>query len=379
MKPTTKGQRTTNALLLNGSFINNLGLMHGKMGIAIYFFQLARQTNNQIYEGYAGELIDEIYEEISANTPVEFENGLAGIGWGIEYLAQNGFIDADTNEVLAEFDHTLSHELVHHCPESISLLDGLMGLGFYFLMRITGKNKPGPKEVENKQALVHCIDLLDQRLTDTEIERLLTDNIGCPKSPNQRAMRNPQHTGFDLTWDYFILLWFMGGLYESDVFNAKTIKIINRLVKPLSHDGNIPQSHYRKLLLELGAQKLIRSGIGNPLLFGETTIPEILEKLGTKTGHLQMRTQLKPMGTSIRNGISGLAWCYYQLHKLTLNEGYRGHIEYWLGQLECIDQESKWLMGIDLETAHHGFGILGGLAGVGLTQLLVGQFNHKTI
>ena len=54
--------------------------MNGKMGIAIYFFHLSRETNNQIYEDYAGELVDEIYEEITSYTPVGFENGLAGIG-----------------------------------------------------------------------------------------------------------------------------------------------------------------------------------------------------------------------------------------------------------------------------------------------------------
>lgn len=79
--PFSRQQHITNTLLLNASFIDNLGLMHGKMGIAIYFFHLARETENQIYEDYAGELIDEIYEEISLTTPCDFENGLAGIGW----------------------------------------------------------------------------------------------------------------------------------------------------------------------------------------------------------------------------------------------------------------------------------------------------------
>ena len=379
MKPITKDQRIVNALLLNGSFINNLGLMNGKMGIAIYFFHLTRQTNDQIYEGYAGELIDEIYEEITSYTAVDFENGLAGIGWGIEYLVQNGFIDADINEALADLDRALAHELVHHCPESISLLNGLMGLGAYFLVRISGKNKPGPKEIENKQALIYCIDLLDQRLTSAEIEKLLTGDTDRKRGPAQLGTRNPQYAGFDLAWDYFILLWFMGELYESDVFNAKTIKIINRLVKPLSDDGNIPQSHYRRLLLELGAQKLVRSGIDNSLIACEIAINGISGELLTKTDHLQMRTQLKLMGTSITTGISGLAWCYYQLHKFTMGDSYLGHSEYWQEQLELVNQEDDWLVGIDLETAHHGFGILGGLAGVGLTQLLVGQFNHKTI
>jgi len=54
-------QKIINVLLLNSSFIDNLGLMHGKTGIAIFFFNLARTTKNQIYEDYAGELIDEIY------------------------------------------------------------------------------------------------------------------------------------------------------------------------------------------------------------------------------------------------------------------------------------------------------------------------------
>src|SRR5690554_1095395 len=104
----------TNTLLLNSSFIDNLGLMHGKMGISICFFHLARQTGNKIYEDYAGELIDEIYDEISIHTPVDFKNGLAGIGWGIEYLAQNGFIEADTDIVLDEFDQQIFKELLYN-------------------------------------------------------------------------------------------------------------------------------------------------------------------------------------------------------------------------------------------------------------------------
>ena len=80
MKTITRDQRIINTLLLNASFNDNLGLMHGKTGIAIYFFHLFRETSNQIYEDYAGELIEDIYEEISKNTPVNFENGLAGIG-----------------------------------------------------------------------------------------------------------------------------------------------------------------------------------------------------------------------------------------------------------------------------------------------------------
>jgi len=129
-------QRIINTLLLNASFIDNLGLMHGKMGISIFFFQIARQTKNQIYEDYAGELIDEIYEEITENTPVNFENGLAGIGWEIEYSVQIGFIEADTDNVLEEFDNPIFEVLNINTPKEISLINGIIRFGASFIRNI---------------------------------------------------------------------------------------------------------------------------------------------------------------------------------------------------------------------------------------------------
>src|SRR5690606_26303535 len=133
-----------------------------------------RQTGNQIYEDYAGELIDEIYEEITANTPVDFENGLAGIGWGIEFLVQNGFIEADTDEVLEEFDNRIFKELIYNTPNDIGLLNGLTGLGAYFLKRLQNPASNDEKipTLTNKQTLIHLIDELDRRTSDiTEIIR----------------------------------------------------------------------------------------------------------------------------------------------------------------------------------------------------------------
>ena len=79
-------QRIANVLILNVSFTDNLGLLNGKMGIAILFYHYARYTKNDIYEEYAGQLINEIYEGITNVSSVDFFNGLTSIGWGIEYM-----------------------------------------------------------------------------------------------------------------------------------------------------------------------------------------------------------------------------------------------------------------------------------------------------
>lgn len=201
-------------LLINASFIDNMGLMHGKMGIAIYFFHLSRETQNPVYENYAGELIDEIYEEISITTPFDFENGLAGIGWGIEYLVQNGFIEAETNEVLEDFDNKLFLKLIYHTPNDIGLLNGLVGFVAYFLKRIqnVSLNCKNIKTLTNKQLLIHLIDELDRKLTNVEIVKLQnwkTNHV--EKNLEQSITKGIARTeeSFNLISDYPVLLWFL--------------------------------------------------------------------------------------------------------------------------------------------------------------------------
>ena len=57
-------KRIANHLIINSSFLDNLGLFHGKMGIVIFFYHYSRYTHNPLYEEFAGELLDEIFEEI---------------------------------------------------------------------------------------------------------------------------------------------------------------------------------------------------------------------------------------------------------------------------------------------------------------------------
>jgi len=169
-------QRLINALLLHSSFIENPGLLHGKTGIAICFYHLAGQTGNTIYEDYAGELIDEIYEDITMDTPLDFASGLAGIGWGIEYLVQNHFLEADTDDVLEEIDKRLM-PLIYSFPSPIGLENGLVGLGAYLLKRV---QNPAAKEEKiqtliNKQLLVHLIGELNRRTQ--EVSELIKEPL----------------------------------------------------------------------------------------------------------------------------------------------------------------------------------------------------------
>ncbi|MDR1504238.1 MAG: hypothetical protein LBT43_17460 [Prevotella sp.] len=130
--------RIARFLMLHGSFVNNLGLINGKMGIIIFFFHLSRYTENKIFEDFAGEMIDEIYKEIHNHYPTNFENGLSGIAWGIEYLIQNEFVKANSNEVLEDLDKMIFEWDVRKVSD-FSLETGLEGITHYVISRCIGK------------------------------------------------------------------------------------------------------------------------------------------------------------------------------------------------------------------------------------------------
>lgn len=72
--------------------IENPGMM-GEMGKIIGFYRLYRQTAEEEWEEKAEVLLDEVMENCSLELPVTYGDGLCGVGVGIEYLLQEGFVE----------------------------------------------------------------------------------------------------------------------------------------------------------------------------------------------------------------------------------------------------------------------------------------------
>jgi len=82
-------------LLLNGTLTECPGLVHGKIGIAIFFFHYVQYTDNMLFADYAMDLIGETMNQIHVNSPADYERGIAGIGVGIDYLIRNNFLNVE--------------------------------------------------------------------------------------------------------------------------------------------------------------------------------------------------------------------------------------------------------------------------------------------
>lgn len=174
--------RCSNSLILSGSFVDNLGLGNGKMGIAIFFFHYSRYTHSKQYEEYAEELIDEIFEELNLSIPLNFETGLTGIGWGIEYLSVNGFIEGDTDEILDEIDLILANRLNEFLPEDQNEKKKEFGYNLY-------------EEARNKTMALNDDEILSLIKRQKTIDEIFTVS-GLINSGNYGLFRGIAGEGF---------------------------------------------------------------------------------------------------------------------------------------------------------------------------------------
>jgi len=129
-------QRIINILLINGGFLENVGLYTGEMGLVLFFFRYARYTGNGLYKDYGFDLIEKIQNRLHNETPIDYKQGTSGIGSAIEYLVQEGFIDADTDEILEEFDH----RIFSMCNPPDLSIENVLSTGYYAIWRLSGNS-----------------------------------------------------------------------------------------------------------------------------------------------------------------------------------------------------------------------------------------------
>ena len=104
------------------------------MGLALFFFHYTNHVKDEIYRDYAFELLERVQERIHEETPIDYENGLSGIGCAIEFLVRKGYIEADTDEILEDFDERIFS--VRNISD-LSIED-LAGIAYYAIWRISG-------------------------------------------------------------------------------------------------------------------------------------------------------------------------------------------------------------------------------------------------
>ncbi len=124
--------------MVSTAYMKENGLFHGKMGIVLFFMHYSRYRNSTDFENFANMLLDEIFEDVVFDMPIDFEDGLSGIGWGIEYLLEHNFVGGNTFDILEDIDSKLSAYNFFNYPDR-SFRRGTEGVFCYLRKHLSGK------------------------------------------------------------------------------------------------------------------------------------------------------------------------------------------------------------------------------------------------
>jgi len=218
-------------LIINGSLLGNSGLWYGKIGVAVFFFHYAQYTGNELFEDFAVEIIQAVQAEIHKDSVMDYDRGLTGIGAGIEYLAQNGFLAIDTDEVLADFDRRIRHDSMYRQQENNSLANGLCSLGQYLLYRLNCISTDTNElcRLINRESMIHVVNILEND------KNLLPDDL-----PD--------------------ILSFLSRLYTLNICNPKIDRCIDKILNDFSF-SDIPNEQFPSLALALLRLSPLRNSV----------------------------------------------------------------------------------------------------------------------
>lgn len=161
--------------LMNYNLIDDVSLMHGKMGGVIFLNIYIRKSGLNVYRDYTDLLLDDIYKQINTTTPIDFANGLCGIGWSIEYLIKNQFYKGCTDDLLSGIDDVI----VQAPPETLdhTFMTGIGGLLFYVISRVKSFKRPFNQTSFNLDYMMKLQKIIKNKHSDIYQDSILTKDL----------------------------------------------------------------------------------------------------------------------------------------------------------------------------------------------------------
>jgi len=144
-----------NKLIKSTETVSEISLYNGKTGILLALHHAAKSIPNWPLLKQTITILQEEISEKAGRSNDTFEDGLFGIGWGINHLYEQNFIKENQTEVLNSFDDELYKLVMYSKADNHSLKTGTMGRILYYLQRT-----PENLKLYNKYAYVCNYEIL---------------------------------------------------------------------------------------------------------------------------------------------------------------------------------------------------------------------------
>lgn len=163
----TPEQRLLHNLVLHSNDVPARGLFDGQMGIVLVLSEYVRARKMRPLKTAINFLLDQVLDNLSTEMPLEFANGLTGIGWGVEYLLQNRFQRGQGADICTAIDQKLMQQNILRQID-LSLDKGLEGWLHYIVAHVQGAQQVGRHVFDSaylQDSLAVCRHLLQQDIS----------------------------------------------------------------------------------------------------------------------------------------------------------------------------------------------------------------------
>ena len=306
--------KSVHEIMIHAGFMNRSGLYDGKIGVSLLLYYYSRFAQKKEIEAYAGHLVDEVFTAIAETGSFDLVPDIANIAWTVCHLTEQGFIEAELNEVLEDIDSFL-------WPSSKRALElwniqNIADTGMY----ITGRIRMGScKDVwcERGLAWLKEVETFIQKHGIPDIPVLLSV-LACYRALQRCGIR------FDLKGYFFenmpsiIKIAYLYVIHcETDSYVLHAFSKMNIL--NLS-DNPLPFIDLTPSLVNINKFYLYQ------LLYGNFDVPDSLGSGISSIAHDQKRigdlvSFANPQNIGLNNYLGGWSWALLQY---CLNKGING-------------------------------------------------------
>ena len=221
------------------------GLFTGKSGQIIFLYHLFQKTNDKHIKKHADSLLTEMYNSVKrkgkSGVP-NFDDGLAGIGWSLNYLVENKICEGNIDDILKDIDDVIFKVLNEE--DAPYYLNVLIGYLIYEISRISNKKGGNITTKINQELFIKIINKIDE------------------VAPNEFQNIGKEYV-FDLFWPFPVLILALNKALDYDIFNDKILIMIDQWMYYLN--THLPGMNCHRLSLALSLyhlnSKLMRKDI----------------------------------------------------------------------------------------------------------------------
>lgn len=146
----TQEQKMLHHLILHSHDVPTaLGLFDGMTGIMLVLAHYARVHKLPVIENVSDFLMEQITGGIAKTDSICLGNGMAGIGWGIEYLIQNGYMKGCGVEITREIDERIMGVDIRRMTDD-TMRNGFTGLFHYVTAHVQGAVLQGRQAFDSR-------------------------------------------------------------------------------------------------------------------------------------------------------------------------------------------------------------------------------------